>query len=82
MWWPWCRRWHQNHRHGLLEALIRPAFTKLTTITVEALELWIRAVIAIPVSTPVTRFLVIMPRILRSLSPATFCSPSLITFIP
>ncbi len=62
--------------------LIRPAFTKLTTITVEALELWIRAVIAIPVSTPVTRFLVIMPRILRSLSPATFCSPSLITFIP
>ncbi len=52
--------------------LIRPAFTKLTTITVEALELWIRAVMTMPVSTPVTLFLVIMPRIFLRRSPATF----------
>ena len=61
---------------------ISPAFTKLTTITVEALELWIRAVMVIPVSTPVTRLRVITPRMFRSRSPATFCRPSLITFIP
>jgi len=61
---------------------IRPALTKLTTITVEADELWISAVMRMPVSTPVTRFLVIAPRMLRSLSPATFWRPSLITFMP
>lgn len=61
---------------------MRPALTKLTTITVEADELWIRAVITMPVSTPVSRFLVMMPNMLRSLSPATFCSPSLMTFMP
>ncbi len=59
-----------------------PAFTKLTTITVEALELCIKAVIKTPVITPVTRFFVITPRIVRRRSPATFCKPSLITFIP
>lgn len=62
--------------------LMRPALTKLTTITVDADELWIRAVMATPVSTPVTRLRVITPRMLRRRSPATFCSPSLITFMP
>ena len=61
---------------------IKPAFTKLTTITVEADELWINAVMRIPVSTPAKRFLVITERMLRMRSPATFCKPSLITFIP
>ena len=59
-----------------------PAFTKLTTITVVAEEDWIRAVINTPVKTPVTRLVVIAVRILRNLSPATFCKPSLIIFIP
>ncbi len=52
--------------------LMSPALTKLTTITVDALELWIKAVMTMPVSTPVTRFLVMMPRMLRRRSPATF----------
>ncbi len=60
----------------------KPAFTKLTTITVVAEEDWIRAVINTPVKTPVTRLVVIAVRILRNLSPATFCKPSLIIFIP
>mgnify|MGYP007028160160 CR=1 FL=1 len=59
-----------------------PALTKLTTITVVAEEDWIRAVISTPVKTPVTRLVVIAVKILRSLSPATFCKPSLIIFIP
>ena len=62
--------------------VIRPALTKLTTITVDADELCIRAVINIPVNIPENRFFVITARILRSLSPATFCNPSLMTFIP
>ena len=61
---------------------MRPALTKLTTITVEADELCISAVIRRPVMTPVTRFLVITPRMVRRRSPATFCKPSLITFMP
>lgn len=63
-------------------SVIKPAFTKLTTITVDADELWISAVIANPVSVPVNRLRVIADRILRKRSPAAFCSPSLITFIP
>lgn len=61
---------------------INPALTKLTTITVDAEELWIKAVIRIPVNTPANLFLVITESILRNRSPATFCNPSLITFIP
>jgi hypothetical protein len=56
--------------------------TKLTTITVDADELWISAVMKKPVAVPVKRLRVIAPRILRSLSPAAFCNPSLMTFIP
>ena len=59
-----------------------PAFTKLTTMTVVAEEDWINAVISTPVRTPVTRLVVIAVRILRSLSPANFCRPSLMIFIP
>ena len=39
-------------------------------------------VINTPVKTPVTLLVVIAVKILRSLSPATFCKPSLIIFIP
>lgn len=60
----------------------RPAFTKLTTITVVADEDWMSAVINIPVSTPVTLFVVIAVSIRRKLSPANFCRPSLMIFIP
>ena len=59
-----------------------PAFTKLTTITVVAEEDWISAVINTPVSIPVTRLVVIAVRILRKRSPANFCNPSLMVFIP
>ena len=61
---------------------INPAFTKLTTITVDADDDWINAVIKIPVNRPAKRFFVIADRMLRILSPAAFCKPSLIIFIP
>ena len=60
----------------------RPAFTKLTTITVVADEDCIKAVISNPVKTPIKRFEVIADRIDRMRSPAIFCKPSLIVFIP
>ena len=62
--------------------VMRPALTKLTTITVDADELWIRAVMKKPVMVPVNRLRVMALRMLRRRSPAAFCSPSLITFIP
>ena len=62
--------------------VMRPALTKLTTITVEAEELWMRAVMKKPVRVPVNRFRVIAERMLRRRSPAAFCNPSLITFMP
>ena len=61
---------------------IRPALTKLTTMTVLAEELWIIAVMKKPVSVPVKRLRVMAPRMFRRRSPAAFCRPSLITFIP
>ena len=61
---------------------IRPALTKLTTITVDADELWIRAVMAQPVRSPAKRLRVIAERMLRRRSPAAFWRPSLITFMP
>ena len=60
----------------------RPAFTKLTTMTVVAEEDWMSAVMSTPVSTPVTRLVVIAVKILRRRSPANFCNPSLMIFIP
>ena len=62
--------------------VIRPALTKLTTITVVADEDCMMAVMRIPVSTPMTRLPVIAARIARSLLPANFSKPSLIIFIP
>ncbi len=59
-----------------------PAFTKLTTITVVADEDCMSAVMKTPVRTPAKRFLVMAVNMERSLLPATFCSPSLIIFIP
>ena len=66
----------------LCTSVINPAFTKLTTITVVALDDWMRAVIRIPVSTPITRFFVIAANMLRRRSPANFSRPSDIVFIP
>ena len=63
-------------------SVINPAFTKLTTITVVALEDWMSAVMRMPVSTPITRFLVIAARMLRRRSPANFSRPSDIVFMP
>ena len=62
--------------------VIRPAFTKLTTITVVALDDWMSAVMRIPVSTPITRFFVMAAKIPRRRSPANFSRPSDIVFIP
>ena len=59
-----------------------PALTKLTTMTVVADDECTKAVINIPVNTPVTRLVVITVRILRKRSPANFCSPSLMIFMP
>ena len=61
---------------------INPALTNETIMTVVALELWIRAVTKMPVSTPITRFLVIEASTVLNRSPANFSSPSLIIFIP
>ncbi len=60
----------------------RPAFTKLTIITVVADEDCIVVVTKIPVKTPFIRLLVIAARICLILLPATFCKASLMSFIP
>jgi hypothetical protein len=60
----------------------RPAFTKLTTITVVADDDWIMEVIPKPVITPLKGLDVIADRNPRSLSPDAFCNPELIRFIP
>ena len=62
--------------------VIRPAFTKLTTITVVAPELCIAAVTNAPTHTPITLLLVIFSKIPLSFSPAALSKPSLINFIP
>ena len=59
-----------------------PAFTNDTVMTVVAVDDCTEAVTNIPVSIPVKRFLVIVPRMWRSCEPASFCSASLIVFIP
>lgn len=52
--------------------LSKPAFTKLTTITVVALEDWMIEVMRRPVSTLLNEFEVMAARKLLILSPATF----------
>ena len=59
-----------------------PAFTKLTTITVVADEDCITDVIPKPVKTPLNGLDVIADKNPRNLSPAAFCRPELIMFIP
>ena len=61
---------------------IIPAFTKPTTITVVALELWIIPVTTAPTKTPITTLLVRNPIIFFNCSPADFWSPSPIIFMP
>ena len=60
----------------------RPALTKLTTITVVADEDCMIVVIPNPVITPLKGLDVIADKKLLNLSPAAFCSPELIRFIP
>ena len=59
-----------------------PADTKLTVMTVVAVEDCTAAVIAAPVRTPVKRFVVAVPSTLLMVLPAIFCRPSDITFSP
>ena len=61
---------------------IKPAFTKPTTMTVEALELWTIAVMTVPTMMPVNLFLTKSWRMLLSLEPATLCNPSDIMVMP
>ena len=59
-----------------------PALTKLTTMTVVADDDCINAVIPKPVITPLKGFDVIADKKPLSLSPAAFCKPELIKFMP
>ena len=52
-----------------------PAFTKLTVITVVAVDDCTAAVTKTPVSNPVKRFLVMVPIMLRRCPPLSFCNP-------
>ena len=60
----------------------KPAFTKLTVITVVAVDDCTAAVMNVPVRIPVKRLVVIAPRIWRNCGPAIFCRASLMAFIP
>ena len=60
----------------------KPALTKLTSISVVAVEDWTRAVTMIPVNTHLKRLDVIDAMKARSFSPAIFCRPPLIRDIP
>ena len=64
------------------ESESRPALTKLTVITVVAVDDWMEVVMNAPVSRPVKRLVVMVPRIVRRRLPAIFCRPSLMTFMP
>lgn len=59
-----------------------PAFTKLTSINVVAVEDCTRAVTTIPVNTLLNAFEVIEAIKERILAPAIFCNPPLISDIP
>ena len=60
----------------------RPAFTKLTVMTVVAVEDCTAAVTNVPVKRPPKRCLVMVPRTARRCPPVSFCKPSLIVFMP
>ena len=59
-----------------------PALTKLTVMTVVAVDDWIEVVMNAPVSRPVKRLVVMVLRTVRKRLPAIFCRPSLMTFMP
>ena len=59
-----------------------PAPTKLISITVVAEEDWMAAVMRKPVNRAKNRFEVVVARMLRMRSPASFIRASLITFMP
>ena len=61
---------------------ISPAFTKPTTITVVAEELWIIAVTNAPSAMPISLFCVSTSRIFFILEPAACCKPSAMMFMP
>lgn len=60
----------------------RPALTKLTVITVVAVDDCTAAVMNVPVRMPVKRLVVMAPSTWRSCGPAIFCRLSLIDFMP
>ena len=60
----------------------RPALTKLTVMTVVAVEDCTAAVTNVPVRSPPARCLVMVPRTARRCPPVSFCKPSLIVFMP
>ena len=60
----------------------KPAFTKLTTITVVTEELCTKAVIPNPARTPFNLLDVMARNHVLNLLPAACCKPSDITFIP
>ena len=62
--------------------VIRPVFTKPTTMTVVAEEDWITAVMMAPTSTPLIRLEVSFSRICFILFPAAVSRPLLIICIP
>lgn len=62
--------------------LTKPAFTKLTSITVVAEEDCISEVTNKPVKNPALRLAVITPNTCRSLLPVAFCKDSLSIFMP
>ena len=59
-----------------------PADTNETVITVVAEEDCTAHVTSVPVSIPVSRFVVIFPRMCLSCGPAIFCKASLIILMP
>ncbi len=64
------------------ERVSRAALTNDTVITVVAADDWTATQTAMPVSTPVTRLVVMAPSTWRSCGPAIFWRASLITFMP
>ncbi len=64
------------------DSVSSPADTNETVITVVADDDCTAQVTKVPVSIPVSRFVVIRARICRSCGPASFCSASLIMRMP
>jgi hypothetical protein len=74
--------WAPNIRPIPWTKLSNPALMKPTTITVVALDDWITQVTAAPDITAINLLAENIRRMERIFSPATWCNPSLIIFIP